>query len=153
MLRQVPSAFGSDYESAAQLTVDDFRQRVQNDADNFITGAFSDSTLIGSCGGRRDPAAKRRHIGYVWGMYLQPKFRGTGLSRQLLDTTLIKLRQLPGLELIQLAVTAGNTAAENLYLKAGFRDYGIEPAALKIGEQAYDERLMWLPIRKDQHLT
>ena len=149
MLRQAPSAFGSDYENARKLSSDDFRQRVRNDADNFITGAFSGSALIGSCGGRRDPDAKRHHIGYVWGTYLQPQHRGNGLARQLLEATLNRLRLMSGLELIQLAVTAGNTAAENLYLTNGFRDYGLEPAALKVDGQDYDERLMWLPLHAD----
>lgn len=150
MLREAPSAFGSDYESAQQLTVEDFRHRVRNDADNFITGTFSGSLLIGSCGGRRDPDAKRRHIGYIWGMYLQPDHRGGGLANEMLDTTLKRLKQMPGLEVIQLAVTAGNTAAEQLYETAGFLEYGIEPAALKVDQHTYDERLMWLPLSPDQ---
>lgn len=146
MLKEAPTAFGADYESSTSLSEEHFAQRVSNDDDNFISGAFVDSSLVGTCGGRRDPDVKRRHIGYVWGMYLQPEHRGSGLAVQLLNTTLTRLQALAGLEVIQLAVTKGNLAAEALYRQAGFIEYGIEPAALKVAGRNYDERLMWLPV-------
>lgn len=147
MLREEPSSFGSDYESALKLAEQDFRDRADYTEDKFIIGAFAAEDLVGSCGGRRDPDLKRRHIGYIWGMYLQAQHRGSGTAARLLTTTIDRLRQLPDLELIQLAVTAGNRAAERLYLSAGFREYGVEPAALKVDGKNYDERLMWLPLR------
>lgn len=150
MLQQAPTAFGSDYETASKLTEEHFAERVRDDDENFISGAFIDSILVGTCGGRRDQDLKRRHIGYVWGMYLQPAQRGSGLAARLLTSTLSRLQTLAGLEVIQLAVTRDNLAAEALYRQAGFIEYGIEPAALKVDGQNYDERLMWLPLNADQ---
>ena len=147
MLREEPTAFGSDYESALALSEHDFRQRTQYSADKFIVGAFADDDLVGSCGGRRDPDIKRQHIGYIWGMYLSAQYRGNGAAAAMLAAAIDGLKQLPDLELIQLAVTAGNRAAEQLYLNAGFREYGVEPAALKVNGKNHDERLMWLPLR------
>ena len=147
MLREEPWSFGSDYESALKLSEQDFRDRADYAEDRVIIGAFAAEDLVGSCGGRRDPDLKRRHIGYIWGMYLRAQHRGSGTAARMLTTTIDRLRQLPDLELIQLAVTAGNRAAERLYLNAGFQEYGVEHAALKVDGKNYDERLMWLPLR------
>jgi RimJ/RimL family protein N-acetyltransferase len=147
MLRNDPSAFGADYESALQLTERHFQERTHYVEDNFIIGAFAADALLGSCGARRDSGVKRQHIGYIWGMYLSIQHRGTGTAAALLAAAIEGLKKLPGLELIQLAVTTGNRAAEQLYVNAGFQEYGVEPAALKVDGTNYDERLMWLPIR------
>ena len=147
MLREEPTSFGSDYNSALALSERDFRQRTQYATDKFIVGAFAAADLVGSCGGRRDPDVKRQHIGYIWGMYLRAQHRGTGAAATMLAATIEGLTRLPDLELIQLAVTAGNRSAEQLYLNAGFQEYGVEHAALKVDGKNYDERLMWLPLR------
>jgi RimJ/RimL family protein N-acetyltransferase len=146
MLRDEPTAFGSNYESAAQLPLQHFIERTRNDEENFIIGAFTGNTLVGSCGGRRDDDVKRRHIGMIWGMYLHPDHRGDGRAAAMLRVTIERLVALPGLEQIQLAVTVGNQAAERLYRSAGFKEYGREPAALKVDGRNYDELLMWLPV-------
>lgn len=146
MLREEPIAFGADYDSTASLPEQHFRDRTQYAADNFIIGAFAAADLVGSCGGRREQGFKRQHIGYIWGMYLQTQHRGTGTAAAMLNAAIEGLKQLPGLELIQLAVTAGNRSAEQLYLNAGFQEYGVERAALKVDGKNFDERLMWRPL-------
>lgn len=147
MLREEPTAFGADYESTLALPVSHFRNRTQYAEDNFIIGAFAATDLVGSCGGRREQSFKRQHIGYIWGMYLRAQHRGSGTAAAMISAAIEGLKQLPGLELIQLAVTAGNRSAQQLYLNAGFQEYGIERAALKVDGKNYDERLMWLPLR------
>jgi len=146
MLQQESTSFGSDYETTLTQPDDLFRERTRNDPENFITGAFAGTQLIGSCGGLREDSVKRRHIGIIWGMYLDPDHRGSGLAKRMLEATIKRLKAIQGLEQIQLSVTAGNLAATRLYESVGFVEYGREPAALKVAGRNYDELLMSLPL-------
>jgi RimJ/RimL family protein N-acetyltransferase len=47
-------------------------------------------------------------------------------------------------EEVRLSVTTSNAAAVRLYARLGFRPYGVEPRALKIGGEYHDELLMAL---------
>jgi RimJ/RimL family protein N-acetyltransferase len=44
-----------------------------------------------------------------------------------------------------LKVVASNAAAFHLYSAAGFKEYGLERRALKVGSEYYDDVLMALP--------
>jgi len=147
VLRDEPTSFGDNYERAASLPERHFKDRTRNEQDNFINGAFAGTKLVGCCGGRRDNDIKRQHIGIIWGMYLHPDHRGTGTAQAMLLATIDRLKLITSLELVQLAVTAGNQAAEQLYRNAGFQEYGREPAALKVAGENFDELLMWLPLQ------
>ena len=149
MLEESPTAFGSDHHEALRRPLSHFRDRAANEPENFIIGAFLDGELIGSAGGRREQAPKRRHIASIVGMYVHPHHRGTGLGRKLLDAVLERLEVLPGVEALQLEVTAGNEAALKLYESAGFSVYGREPAALKVAGVDYDELRLSRPLRSD----
>jgi RimJ/RimL family protein N-acetyltransferase len=45
-----------------------------------------------------------------------------------------------------LTVVASNSAACRLYSAAGFKEYGLERRALKVGSEYYDDVLMALPL-------
>jgi RimJ/RimL family protein N-acetyltransferase len=59
---------------------------------------------------------------------------------------LVEYAREAGLIALTLSVTVGNEAARGLYLRAGFRTYGIEPRSLRIGGELYDEELMALAL-------
>lgn len=139
MLKESPTAFGSDYEQAAAQPDSHFQDRTHDDPDNFIMAAWQEDELIGTAGGLHDTDNKRRHIGTIWGMYVLPAYRRRGLGDTLLKAALERLQQLPELELIQLSVTVGNASALKLYEHAGFEIYGREPSALKVDGVDYDE--------------
>ena len=42
-----------------------------------------------------------------------------------------------------LTVTAGNVAAINLYRRCGFVQFGLEPMAVRVGEEYFDKIHMW----------
>jgi RimJ/RimL family protein N-acetyltransferase len=48
---------------------------------------------------------------------------------------------------IRLTVVASNEAAVCLYDKAGFRTFGREPDATKVGGRYFDDLLMRLPLQ------
>jgi ribosomal protein S18 acetylase RimI-like enzyme len=82
----------------------------------------------------------------LWGMYVRPDARGTGLAASLVQRVIEQAR--PFLEDILLTVVASNAAACRLYRAAGFEQYGLERRALKIGDAYYDEALMALSLRR-----
>jgi len=146
MLAESPTAFGSDYAESSARPLEHFRERVRNDPENFIIGAFVDDNLIGSVGGFREQESKRRHITSIVGMYVHPDHRRIGIGRELLAAAIDRLENLPGVERIQLSVTFGNDRALALYQAAGFEVYGQEPDALKVDGSNYDELLLSRPV-------
>jgi ribosomal protein S18 acetylase RimI-like enzyme len=79
-------------------------------------------------------------------MYVLPEARSRGVGRRLLTGAIEEGRKMAGVERILLSVSVGNKAAQHLYRALGFRTYGVEPAALKIGGTYIDEELMCLPL-------
>ena len=89
-------------------------------------------------------AVKLRHKGVLWGMYIRPEVRGTGLAAALVQRVVEHARTL--VEEICLTVVASNASACRLYSVAGFKEYGLERRALKVGSEYYDELLMALTL-------
>jgi RimJ/RimL family protein N-acetyltransferase len=77
-------------------------------------------------------------------MYVRREARGTGLAATLVREVIEHAATL--VEDLCLTVVASNAAALRLYGAAGFREYGLERRALKIGSEYYDEVLMALPL-------
>jgi ribosomal protein S18 acetylase RimI-like enzyme len=150
--RDSPEAFGSSFEEEALLTAEQVSARytaVTNpDEDHFVLGAFDDAgMLIGVAGFYREGRLKMRHKGVVWGMYVLPESRRTGVARALLTEIIAKARELPDLRQVGLAVSSRNDAAKRLYQSLEFVPYGVEPDALKVGDRFYDEDLMVMQIK------
>lgn len=147
-LREEPEAFGASYEEDRERPLERVRQRLAEtevSPDAFILGAFvEDDRLAGMIGLVRQSGAKVRHKALIWGMYVVPEERGRGLARRLLDETVRRAREMPGLEQLVLAVVTRNAPARDLYITAGFEVFGLEPLALKVGERYLDEEHMVL---------
>ena len=94
----------------------------------------------------RDQRAKRRHKGWIWGMFVEERYRGTGLGRALLEEAISTARNMLGLRCVLLSVTGSQESARRLYLSAGFRPYGLEPQALKVDDRYLDEEHMIMEI-------
>ena len=91
------------------------------------------STLAGVAGLLVPDTTKSRHKGVLWGMFVQPDVRGTGLAALLLARVIEHAAET--VEEVRLTVVASNIAAVRLYTRAGFSRYGLERRALKVGGQ------------------
>jgi ribosomal protein S18 acetylase RimI-like enzyme len=147
-LQESPEAFGSTYAETVRRGVDSYRQRMLRPPDEtFTLGAFSSNTLVGMVAFFRDTGEKDRHKGYIVSMYVEPESRGQGIGRALVGEAIALARQVPDVVQLQLAVVTSNVAARHLYLSLGFAVYGLEPRALRLGEDQYwDEELMVLRL-------
>lgn len=147
-LRECPEAYSSSYEDHRDWPMDRvlrvLRDRTAPDQ-AFVLGAFEDG-LLGMVGCWRQSGVKVCHKAAIWGAYVSPEARGRGIARQLMLAAIERARQWPGCEQVQLAVVCGNAAARHLYLSLGFRVYGLERRALKLGDRYLDEEQMTLDL-------
>lgn len=147
-LQDNPEAFGSTYEETLQRGKESFRQRLrQPHAETFYVGSFEDERLMGIVGFFRESGTKGQHKGYVISMYVAPEQRGRGVGKALVAEAIAQARAISGLEQLLLAVVTTNTAARQLYRSLGFEVYGLEPHAMKQGDQYWDEELMILRLQ------
>lgn len=130
-----PDAFTSSVSERAALPLDWWRQRVgaQVDAHEVVFGVFANGTLVGAVGLARETREKTRHKATLFGMMVYPQYQGHGMGRALVQAVLDYAARLPGLRMVQLTVTEGNTRAQALYQRMGFVAYGVEPMAVAVG--------------------
>jgi ribosomal protein S18 acetylase RimI-like enzyme len=147
-LQESPEAFGSTYAETVRRGLESYRQRLlQPLTETFTLGAYASGRLVGMVAFFRDTGDKDRHKGYIVGMYVEPQSRGQGIGRALVAEAIARARQVPDVVQLQLAVVTSNVAARHLYQALGFVAYGLEPRALRLGEDQYwDEQLMILRL-------
>lgn len=133
-LRLHPEAFGAAYEDEARMSDADWRERL---AGSVIFGAFRQQTLVGTAGSYRPPGAKQRHKALLVGVYVSEAARGGGVARALVQAVIEQARGEVGQ--ILTTVNAANGSAWRLYESLGFRQWGLQPRSLKVGEGYVDE--------------
>lgn len=133
-LRDYPEAFQATYESAAELPVETYAQRLQRYA---LFGGFVDERLCGFVGFYPLKNPKIAHKAILWGMYVRPEARGTGLADAMVDAVLEHARGR--VEQVLLSVIVDNERARRFYARKGFEPYGLERRALKIDDRYHDE--------------
>ncbi len=118
-LLDAPEAFGSTYEREASLTTEEWAARLASASNAHFVA--SDARPIGMVAIVRD--ATGDEFAWLVGMWVDPDVRRTGVAHELIATALdwAENEQFAG---IRLHVTAGNGAAERLYLRHGFYPTG-----------------------------
>jgi ribosomal protein S18 acetylase RimI-like enzyme len=132
-----PEAFGSTFEIENAQPLSWFSARLVS---SILLGAFRDTKLVAIAGFAIQQGRKRAHKGEIWGMYVRPDARRTGIGRRLIEAIVELARHR--VELVQLTVVRDNEQARRLYASLGFLEYGIERNALKQDGRYYDEVLM-----------
>ena len=140
-LARHPEAFGASWEDEAAKPLSWFAQRLERNA---VFGGWvaGNAALAGAAGLSVPEAAKLRHKGVLWGMYVRPRARRAGLGAVLVRRVLDHARG--AVEEVRLTVVSSNDAAARLYGAAGFEAFGVEPRALKVARRYHDEVLMAL---------
>ena len=133
-LKEHPETFQSTYESAAEMPLDAFKQRLRQYA---LFGGFVGEDLCGFVGFYPLKNPKISHKGIMWGMYVKPEARGTGLAEAMVEAVADFAKGK--VEQILLSVITDNERAMRFYQKMGFEPYGRERRALKIDGHYYDE--------------
>ena len=146
-LTSSPYAFGESAAEFQNTTVQKSAERLgSGSADSFVMGAFDGPKLVGTIGLYREPPAKRRHKGHIWGVFVAGSHRGSGVGKALLTAILDAAREMPGLTQVRLSVSVTQREARALYTAVGFQTWGIEPRALCVDGEFVDEEHMYLPL-------
>jgi ribosomal protein S18 acetylase RimI-like enzyme len=143
-LKEHPDAFTSSDEEERGQPLAATASRIAADSPDRVFGAFVAGTLAGVVGIGREPRAKNHHKAVVFGMYVAPEHGRRGIGAALLRHAIDDARTQPGLEHLVLTVTETNVAARRLYEKFGFRSFGIEPRAIRVGDTHFDKNHMIL---------
>lgn len=141
-LKKCPEAFGSTFETENIKPLGSFAERLGSSA---VFGAFRGPELLGIAGFAVRDGVKEAHKGLLWGMYVRPDARKSGVGRRLVEAIIDFARH--HVELIQLSVVSNNEPARQLYARLGFVEYGLEKNSLKQDGRYYDEILMALDLR------
>ncbi len=143
-----PLAFGRAAEEHRATPVEAIAVRFRDTPpDSFTLGAFDGDVLIGMATFAREAGLKERHKGWVYGVYVDPAHRDKGVGRALISALLERAKEDASLEQVLIAVGTGQQAARRLYRDFGFKSWGIEPGALKVGARYVDEDHMILRLR------
>jgi ribosomal protein S18 acetylase RimI-like enzyme len=147
-----PTAFTSTVADREALPLSWWAARL-SDAAGAIDAVFgtyadahADAALAGVVGiefGSRD---KTRHKAELFGMVVARPSQGRGIGKALADAAIDHARRC-GAALVQLTVTQGNVAAVRLYERCGFTVYGVEPLAIRVGDDYLSKVHMWCDLR------
>ena len=147
-LMECPQAFGATPRTEQALEDAQILHRFGGGPGQIMWGGFDEAgKLCATLGMYRDTGEKTRHKGHLFAMYVAPHTRGQGLARRLLETAIEHARWL-NLHQLMLGSNANNHSALHLYEQAGFQSYGLEPAALLVEGQFFDEVLMVLQLKQ-----
>lgn len=138
MLEDSPWAFSSSPGDDLGLKPDILRERLAEPG-HAIVGAFEDARLVASAGVYRERQAKVAHRVRIWGVYVAPAARGRGIGAAVMHRTLEIARSWPGVNSAGLSASSRSAEAVRLYKKLGFVEWGVEPAAMMVNGQGYDE--------------
>ncbi|WP_296228975.1 GNAT family N-acetyltransferase [Ralstonia sp. UBA689] len=149
-IQDAPTAIWPTQDEEAARTLDETRGRIQPTGHQVVFGAFAGPALIGIAGLRREPLTQVAHKAVLWGVFVDPAHRRSGIAGRLLDAAIAHARAARVLQ-IQLCVNAENPRAQALYRNAGFETFGIERRAMRVGERFYDEEhmVLWLDGEAD----
>jgi ribosomal protein S18 acetylase RimI-like enzyme len=140
-----PSAFLASPETEISQGADYFKKSIENGGDeNVIFGCFEGDEIVGSVGLYRESAAKARHKGTIWGVYVKPDYRGQKIGRRLLQAAIEFAQVTMKLEKIDLSVDSSREPAKKIYASLGFKKWGLEKRAVQIDGKYFDEEYMSL---------
>jgi ribosomal protein S18 acetylase RimI-like enzyme len=149
MLQLYPDAFTSSYEEDVAKPLSWVKERLApvRGGPGFVLGAYSGVDIVGAVGIEVEERRKQRHKALLFGMYVAPEHAGHGAGRALLAECVARARRVDGLEQLYLTVTTSNDRAVRLYERAGFRVFGVEQHALKIGGEYFAKSHMVLCLQ------
>ncbi|WP_321797998.1 GNAT family N-acetyltransferase [Burkholderia sp. BCC1988] len=137
-----PTSFLPTRDEEAGVPVDEFATRITPTHERAVFGAFADASLVGITGVRRDARAKVAHKATIWGVFVDPAYRGRGIAQSLLDSATAHAVQAWECRQLMLCVNEINGTAERLYASQGFVRFGTEPRSLFVDGRFYDEHHM-----------
>lgn len=131
MLTDAPFSFLGSLEDDQGLEVDVVRQRLAHERNGAFGALTAEGELVSHCGLVTQERLKLRHKAFIVAVYTSPGARRRGLGARLLGMALDHARSLDGVDVVALSASPGAHAARALYARFGFREWGVEPRAIR----------------------
>lgn len=138
-LAEAPVAFASSYEEECDQPLANVAQRLSPAPDRCVLGAFAGDAAVGMVGLQREGMKKLAHKAFIWGVYVAPEHRRSGTGQLLLKAALQRAAAMPGMQRVNLSVSAANAAAKALYDRMGFVAFGLERGYMCLDGELHDE--------------
>lgn len=149
-LKNEPTAFAASYEEKASKEDEYWQNQLKKfqdaDEDSMWFAEVSDK-LVGLTGWYRSNTEKLRHSASVYAVYVNPKYRGKGIAKELIKKVLEEVESKPEIVKIDLNVNTKNEAATNLYKKLGFEIVGTLHKEIYVNGEYFDEYEMEKIVR------
>jgi ribosomal protein S18 acetylase RimI-like enzyme len=143
-----PDAFGSSYQSESTRNDEEWEMRAVRGAEGdaqFLAVVEFDDEFVGMAGAYQpDDRPSTREL---YGMWVAPDFRSTGIGSQLVDAVKEWSIEAGAYE-IDLWVVVDNRRARGLYLAAGFTDTGLSKPLPS--NHSLTETRMTMPLTETQ---
>jgi L-amino acid N-acyltransferase YncA len=136
-----PCAFAASHDEEAGHILVEVAARLERQP---VFGAVAEGVLLAVAGFAMPEAAKKRHKGLLWGVYVREAARSRGLGCAVVARVIEHARA----HVVQLhaAVVTSNEAARRLYRTLGFEPYGLEPRGLAYAGRYFDQELLVLML-------
>lgn len=102
--------------------------------------------LVASASLTRAASPKFSHRARVWGVFVEPAYRGRAFGKALMHAVIAHARSWLGVSFLDLGVSANSPEAQRLYESFGFAEWGREPEATEHDGRRYDEIHMTLRL-------
>lgn len=129
-LKNEPLAFISAYSDVLKRTEESWRDGLirTTNPNSFILFAFKNSKAVGLMGTYQKDDDNHLGIINMFTVYVRPKYRGTGVTQELMTKIIKESSQIPGIKKIRLAVHYDQISAQRFYKSVGFKKYGEDPS-------------------------
>ncbi len=148
-LHESPWAFGVDPADESVADAEQLAKRLDGpDEAVFAVESIEDArTLVAMAGVTRASEPQFRHRARIWGVYVDPAFRGHGLGKAVVEAAIEHARSWQGVDYVDLGVSENSPEALALYTGLGFEEWGREPEATDFKGQRFDEVFMTLRLQ------
>lgn len=140
-LQHNPESYLATFESEQGKPTSSFAWEIRYATSPPISGyygIFIEDQLIGYAQLEKVNLAKQSHTANMFNLYITPEQRGQGYASQLFEH-LAKLAKEHDIERVFISCNRQNTAAQQLYKKLGFTEYGIKEKSVKYQGEYDDE--------------
>jgi RimJ/RimL family protein N-acetyltransferase len=139
-----PESFAADYEKTCAEGAQAWVEIVSNYESNhsgLVVIACTSENLVGMLGITRGHWPKMAHTAILWGVYVQPDWRGHHIAEAMINCG-IDWAKSNGVSVIYLGVNKTNTSAIQCYTRSGFYSYGTQPRVTYYNGIFSDQYLM-----------
>ncbi|MBI1783361.1 MAG: GNAT family N-acetyltransferase [Sphingobacteriales bacterium] len=136
-----PIAFAATHEQAVAYSDEEWKQKLTKSGDIWLFAKYSEK-FIGIIGAHTKNAGKESSIATIVGVYVEPKYRGIGVGKLLMNKILKDLKKHEEIIKVKIWVAETQIPAIDLYKSCGFKLIGKKKNEIFFEGKYFDELIM-----------